>query len=118
MGWFKSETEITEFQKAIVVAMAGTFLGEDNPELEKHLKEVRKRIGISEEIFNQYIETLHNLFDNYGIYAFESFKSLRKETRSNIKDIFLYTYNKSTIKYTNPNFNFLYTNVLRFLRVK
>ena len=115
MGWFSSKKEITEFQKAKIVAMAGTFIGEFNPNLENHLSEIRTRIGISENSFNYYIPTLQNLFNNLGVTALEDLKALSKEDRKKIKDIFEYSKLHSNIKNINPDFDFLYNKVLSYL---
>ena len=42
MGWFNSETQISELQKAIVVSLSGTLIGLDYSGLEQLLAIVRK----------------------------------------------------------------------------
>lgn len=116
MGWFNSETQISELQKAIVVSLSGTLIGLDYSGLDQLLAIVRKRIGITEGEYNRNIDTLNNLISMYGLYALDSFSSLPKDKRREIRDIFSYAFNSGMYK-NNPEVKAFYEEVVRRLKL-
>lgn len=116
MGWFKSETNITELQKAVVVSLSGTLIGLEAPNLNAQLAVVRKMIGITEQEFNNNVDALNSLISMWGLNALNSFPSLSKAKRREIKDIFSYALNNG-INTNNPDVNAFYKEIIRRLKI-
>lgn len=114
--WFSSEKQITELQKAVVVSLSATLIGLDYIGLDNLLAVVRDKIGITEYEYNRNIEALNNLITMYGLYALDSFASLSKDKRKEIKDIFTYAFNSGMYK-NNPEADAFFKEVIRRLKV-
>ena len=119
MGWFtskSSDTPMNDLQKSIVVSISGTFIGEDHPNFDYLLDKTKRMIGITDAEFNKNIETLNTMIPLYGIHALNSFETLSKVKRQEVKEIFTFAF-ENGININVPEVQFLYKEAVRKLRV-